>query len=416
LGFVNQSGIGYGVQASQRRFLQGLTVSQIGQVAVNSNPLPDELAADFRFPYPGTDLRLTIDRTIQAFVEGELDYAVNEYQAEGGTIIVMDPRTGAILAMASRPSYEPSRYPDYAAQGENHLFWDPAVSIPYEPGSVFKVVTAAAALDSGRVDLDWSYVDTGRLEYGGVVIRNWDGGTYGQQNLEGLLTHSLNVGAGQLSTQVLGPDLFYQYVRAFGFGQPTGVELTNEAAGLVHLPSDWDWSDSYAVTNSFGQGIAVTPLQMAAAVAAIANDGVMMEPHLVAERNYPDGRTVTVSPRPLGQPISAETARILSGLMARVVERNMPEARVPGYRIAGKSGTSQIPGVGGYDPNAVIASFVGFGPLPNPEVLIFVKLDRPNVPPSMRWGSQIAAPTFQRIATRLFVMLGIPPADFVAGQ
>ncbi len=415
LGFVNEEGMGYGVLAFQLRFLRGERIARVGSVTGDTSPMPDELVQGRLIPYPGTDLRLTIDRTIQAYVEGELDRAIQEYNAEGGTILVMDPRTGAILAAASRPTYEPYRYPDYAASGQEMLFLDPAVSMPYEPGSVFKVVTVAAALDSGAADLDWFYHDRGGLEYGGVIVRNWDGASYGQQNIEGVLAHSLNVGVATLSTRVMGAETFYRYLRAFGFGQTTGIELAGEAPGMVHLPSDWNWADSYLATNAFGQGLTVTPLQMATAVAAIANDGVMMQPYVIAERRYPDGRVVPIPPRPLGQPLSSESARIVSGLMARAVETEIDMAQVPGYRIAGKTGTAQIPTTGGYEPEAVIASFVGFGPLPDPEVLILVKLDRPDVPWSMRWGSQTAAPVFQRIASRLFVLLEIPPSNLRAG-
>ncbi len=415
LGFVNADGMGYGVQAFQLRFLRGESISRVGSVSGDTSPMPNELMEGSLIPYPGTDLRLTIDRTIQAYVEGVLDQAIVEYKATGGTILVMDPRTGDILAIASRPHYEPYRYPEYAQNGQEMLFRDPAVSVPYEPGSVFKVVSVAAALDSGRVDANWSYEDTGQLEYGGVVIRNSDGGAYGRQDLQGILDHSLNVGVATLSTRVMGADLFYKYVRAFGLGQTTGIEVTGEASGLVHLPTDWDWTDSYLATNPFGQGIAVTPLQMATAVCAIANEGVMMQPHIVAERRYPDGRTVPIPPNELGRPISAETARLVAELMARSIETTAKIAQVPGYRVAGKSGTAQIPTTGGYDPQQVITSYVGFGPLPEPQIVILVKIDRPNVPLSMRWGTQIAAPVFQKVAARVFTLLGIPPSDLRAG-
>lgn len=415
LGFVNEEGMGYGVHASQLRFLRGESVSRVGSVSGDTNPMPEELTEGNVSSYPGTDLLLTIDRTVQAYVEGELEKAIREYDAEGGTILVLDPRTGEIIALASYPHYEPSRYPEYAADGQVELFRDPAVSEPYEPGSVFKVVTVAGALDSGHVNLDWSYQDLGTLEYGGVVIHNASGAAYGTQNLEGVLAKSLNVGVSTLSTRVMGAEPFYEYVRRFGFGQTTGIEVSGEASGFVHLPTDWDWADSYLATNAFGQGIAVTPLQMATAVAAIANDGEMMQPHIIAERHYPDGRVIKIPPRSLGQPISAETARVVSGLMARAVELEIEQAQVPGYRIAGKTGTAQIPTTGGYEPEAVITSFVGFGPLPNPEVLILVKLDRPNVPLHLRWGTQTAAPVFQQIATRVFVLLGVPSAEMSLG-
>ncbi|HOT92082.1 MAG TPA: penicillin-binding protein 2 [Anaerolineae bacterium] len=415
LGFVNARGVGYGVQAFQARFLQSESLSRTGTLGGDDSPMVNELINNSFVPYRGTDLRLTIDRTIQAYVEGVLDQALVDYKATGGTILVLNVRTGEVLAVASRPHYEPYHYADYVQNGQESLFRDPAASISYEPGSVFKIVTVAAALDSGRVDLNWTYEDTGALEYGGAVIYNSSRAAYGRQGLQGILDHSLNVGVATLTTRVLGAELFYKYVRAFGFGKTTGLEVTGEASGLVHLPTDWDWSDSNLATNAFGQGIAVTPLQMAVAAAAIANDGVMMQPHIVAERYYPDGRAVPIPPNELGRPISAETARTVTELMARSVEKFAKEAQVPGYRVAGKSGTAQIPTTGGYDPQQVITSYVGFGPLPDPQVVILVKLDRPDVPLSMRWGTQTAAPVFQKVAARVFILLGLPPSDLHAG-
>ncbi len=415
LGFVNASGVGFGVQAFQLRFLRGESITGVGAVSGDTSPMPNELINSDFIPYPGTDLYLTLDRTIQAYVEGVLDQAIVDYKAAGGTILVMNPRSGEILAVASRPHYEPYRYPEYTQNGQGMLFRDPAVSIPYEPGSVFKVISVAAALDSGRVNLNWSYEDTGVLEYGGVVVRNSSEGGYGTQNLQGILDHSLNVGVATLSTRILGADLFYKYVRAFGFGQTTGIEVSDESKGIVHLPTDLDWSDGYLATNPFGQGIAVTPIQMVTAVSAIANDGVMMQPHIVAERRYPDGRTVRIPAKELGRPISAETARTVAELMARSVENFAKVAQVPGYRVAGKSGTAQIPTAGGYDPRQVITSYIGFGPLPDPQIVILVKIDRPGIPESMRWGTQVAAPVFQKVAARLFTLLGIPPTEVRAG-
>ena len=415
LGFVNAEGDGYGLLAYEQRLLRGERIVQMGEVTGSSAPMPEEAVSGFTMPYPGTTLRLTIDRTIQAFVEGELDKALHDYSAESGTIIVMDPRTGAILAMASRPVYEPEHYASYAKEDETSLFLDPAISLAYEPGSVFKLVTVAAALDAGVADLDWSYEDRGYLDYGGIRVYNWDRRAYGQQDLEGLLAHSLNVGAATLATQALGAERFYDYVRAFGFGQTTGIELMEEAPGILRVPGDWQWKDSDLATNAFGQGIAVTPLQMATAVAAIANDGRLMTPYVVAERRYPDGRVVPILPREAGRPISARTARTMWTLMARAVEREVPQAQVPGYRIAGKTGTAQIPVEGGYDPEAIVASFVGFGPIPDPQLLVFVKLDRPHVPPEMRWGSTTAAPVFRRVASRLFTLLHIPPSEAAEG-
>jgi cell division protein FtsI/penicillin-binding protein 2 len=290
------------------------------------------------------------------------------------------------------------------------------VSVAYEPGSVFKVITVASALDSGSVGPDWSYYDSGSIEYGGVIIQNSDRQPHGTQNLYGVISHSLNVGVATLTTQWMGHDVFYQYVRNFGFGRTTGIGLAGEASGLVHMPTDWNWTDSFLATNAFGQGIAVTPIQLATAVSALANHGTMMSPYIVAERRYPDGRIVTTSPRELGQPVKPATADLVVDIMENAVEQSITGAQVPGYRIAGKTGTAQIPVSGGYDPVEVITSFVGFGPLPDPEVLIYVKLERPQVPLHLRWGTQTAAPLFQRVASRLFVLLDIPPASTEAAD
>ena len=416
LGFVNAQGYGFGVEAFQQRVTLPRPLERTGVVDVRSNPSADELVESGGIrALPGTDIRLTIDRTIQAYVEGELARAIAEYGAYGGTIVVMDPRTGAILAMAASPTYEPGNYGKYSPEQRN-LFVDPTISVPYEPGSVFKVITIAAAVDSGSVGRDWSYYDNGAIEYGGAVIRNSDRQAHGYQNLQGIMNRSFNVGAATLATRHMGANLFFQYVRDFGFGRKTGIGATGEVAGLVRLPTDWDWSDSSLATVSFGQGIAVTPLQMATAVSAIANHGTMMAPYVVAERAYPDGRVVPTTVRALGQPISRATADYVSELMGNYIADHLENARVPGYRVAGKTGTAQIPVSGGYDPVNVLTSFVGFGPLPDPELLILVNIDRPQNPQHLRWGTQTAAPVFQRVAARLFVLLGIPPTEAVAAQ
>jgi len=415
LGWVNEDEQGYGVEALQQRFLRPKIAGDVGEVDAYSEPLASELAKGEIRAYPGTDLRLTIDRTIQAFVEGELDKGIAEFSAQGGTILVMNPRTGEIIASASRPTYEPDNFAGYAGV-DDEIFLDPAVSVPYEPGSVFKVLTVAAALDSGKISPDWSYYDNGSVEYGGVVIRNSDRQAHGQQNLQGVLDSSLNVGVATFTTQFVGADVYYRYLREFGLGRRTGIDLANEAPGQVHLPTDFDWTDSFLAVNTFGQGVTVTPLQLLTAVSALANHGTMMTPYIVAERSYADGRVVVTEPRPYGYPISAHTADLVAEMMANTVDARVKNAQIPGYRIAGKSGTAQIPVPGGYDPVNVITSFVGFGPLPDPELLILVKLDRPQNDINLRWGTQTAAPIFQRVMARLFVLQGIPPSNMAASS
>jgi len=405
LGFCNAEDRGfYGVEEFYDGLLQAERVEWEGPVDPASEQVPWTIAPVV-LPQPGTELVLTLDRTVQALVEEELARSVWEYQAEGGTIIVMDPGTFEVLALASLPSYDPGRYVDYFGQNLPP-FEDPAVSQQYEPGSVFKVLTVAAALDAGLVTSETTYYDEGWIEVGGLVVVNASRQAYGEQGVADILIKSLNVGAVWLSTQ-MGPELFYRTVQAFGIGRPTGVDLANEVSGQLWLPKDYEqWHDSNLGTNSFGQGLAVTPLQMVVAVATVANDGARLRPHIVSRCIGPDGTASTFRPVVEAQVISPQTARTLVGMMERVVEEGVPQARVEGYRIAGKTGTAQIPVPGGYDKEGTIASFVGFGPVSDPRVIILVKLDRPKSSP---WGAETAARAFQRLATQLFVVLGVPP-------
>jgi len=399
LGFAAYGGEGfYGLEGYYDRVLRPVTVEVVKEADPSGQqPLPQE-EGEIPSPQRGNHLVLMLDIAIQMAAEEELARALSEFGAESGLVIVMDPRTGAILAMAAQPSFDPNTYQQYLDEDREEVFLNPAVNAQYEPGSVFKIVTLAAALDSGAVGLQETYVDTGQIEVGGALIRNWDRKAYGQQDLVGIIGHSLNVGAAWLAVKT-GPATFYRYVRGFGFGQPTGVDLQGEVGGTVHIPGEPDWYDSYLGTNSYGQGIAVTPLQMAAAVAAVANEGRLMRPYLVVRQVRPDGSVLESRPVVRGQPISPETARAVTEILAQAVERELPQATVPGYRIAGKTGTAQIPVPGGYAPRGTIVSFVGFGPVEEPQVLILTRLDRPT---TSQWASQTAAVLFQRVAARVF--------------
>ena len=399
LGFTAYSGEGfYGLEGYYDRVLRPQKVQMVIETDPSGfRPLPCE---EHRVPpsQRGNHLVLTLDLAIQMAAEEELARGLQEFGAERGLIIVMDPRTGAILALAVQPSFDPNDYQRYLNEGQEEVFLNPAVNTQYEPGSIFKIITLAGALDSGTVSPQFTYVDTGRIEVGGQMITNWDHQAYGEQDLVGLMGHSLNVGAVTLALR-MGPGTFYRYVRTFGFGQPTGVDLQGEVAGTVHMPGDLDWYDSYLGTNTYGQAIAVTPMQMAAAVAAVANGGRLVRPYVVARQIRPDGSVLDSRPVVRGQPISPEMAQTVTEILAQATERYLPQATVPGYRVAGKTGTAQIPVPGGYDPRGTIASFVGYGPVENPQLLILVRLDRPRTSP---WASQTAALVFQRLATRLF--------------
>lgn len=348
----------------------------------------------------GSDLVLTIDRSIQYTVEQHLQRALREYGASSGTIIVMNPRTGAILAMASAPCYSP--YEFYSADEET--LFNPIVSQQYEPGSVMKLITMAAALDSGTVTPQTTYYDAGVLEVGGHLTYNWDRSGPGTTDMTTLLSRSLNVGAATIATW-MGPETFYNYFRNFGFGRPTGIDLMSEAPGLMPLPGDELWTESFLATNAYGQSLAVTPLQMISAVSALANDGYLMQPYLVQEIHSNNG-TFIHQPVISSHPISAETAKEVTNMAITAVSHEVPEAQVEGYTIAGKTGTAQIAENGVYLDNLTIGSFIGWMPADDPEVIVLVKLDRPTVSP---WGSQTAAPTFAELAKELVVLLDIPP-------
>ncbi len=403
LGFVNAQGQGYyGVEGQYDSMLRGRQETWQTNRDAYAQPSPFDPAQPDE-PRSGVDLVLTIDRTLQALTEAELARALSETGAKSGTIIAMDPRTGAILAMASLPTFDPNNYTETSTS----RFVNPAVSAPYEPGSTFKVLTMAAALQEGRVTPDTVYDDTAWIEVGGQVIRNWDRKGHGPSTMIDLLANSLNVGAATLATQ-MGGQTFYRYVQAFGIGRPTGIDVQGEASGSLRVPGDLEWHASDLATNSFGQGLSATPIQLISAVAAVANDGVQMRPYVVAQKVDGPGQVLTAKPLPLGRVISAQTARTLTGMLEQAVLRENAAAHVPGYRIAGKTGTAQIPIAGGYDDPWTIASFVGYGPVSDPRLIILVKLDRPTSSP---YGGQTASPVFARLAARMFVLMGVPPDE-----
>jgi cell division protein FtsI/penicillin-binding protein 2 len=262
----------------------------------------------------------------------------------------------------------------------------------------------AAALDSGTVTPGTTYLDTGSILVGGALIQNWDQAPWGVQDMTGCLQHSLNVCMATISTS-MGAGTFYNYMDKFGIGHLTGVDLAGEAAGRLKIPGDSDW---YAVdlgTNAFGQGVASTPVQIMMAASAIANDGRTVTPHALYAM-VRNGRQYNVPAQFAGSPISEQTAHTLSEMLSVSLESEGSLALVPGYRIAGKTGTAQIPVNGFYDDTATNASFIGWGPVDDPQFMIYVWLERPEV---SIWGSETAAPVFAQIAEKTVILLDIPP-------
>jgi cell division protein FtsI/penicillin-binding protein 2 len=353
---------------------------------------------------PGSSLVLTIDREIQSTVETILDRHVSKSKAASGTILVMDPKTGDILAMATTPRLNPNEYWKYEELFPKPTPFNRAVGQTYEPGSVFKVLTMAAALDAGAVTPTTPFLDTGSIDIGGITIYNWDREAWGPQNMTTCMQHSLNVCLTWIAEQ-LGPTRFYQYMKAFGLDRKTNIDLAGEVSWPLALPGDSNWYPVNLGTNSFGQGIAATPVQMITAVAAMANEGKMMAPHIL-QSVIENGRQYNNSPQQIGQPVTAKTAKDLSDMLAISLEEEASTALVPGYRVAGKTGTGEIPGPYGYLDGLTNASFVGWGPLPNPKFVVYVWLEKPR---SSIWGSIVAAPVFSEVVQSLVVSLNLPP-------
>jgi cell division protein FtsI/penicillin-binding protein 2 len=395
LGFVNAEGNAYyGVESKWDPVLRGSP----GARTPHKDPL-GSLFYQVNAPRHGADLYLTVDRRAQARVEQILANAVQKNEAEKGTAIVVDPGSGAILAMAVYPTYDPN----FREVDDYSTFVNWAVSEHYEPGSVFKIVTIASGLDAGIITPHSTYYDGGEIVVGGEVMRNSDNGAHGETTVRDLLARSLNVGAAEVSTK-LGAYGFYEYVRRFGFNELTEVDLAGEVPGNVRFPGDREWHESDLGTNSFGQGLAVTPLQMLSAVAAVANDGVMMWPHVVDRVVY--GHSVTnIEPKVVRRVISREAAQQVTDMLVYAVDTVLPMAAVDGYRVAGKSGTSEVPTITGYDPEETVASFAGYVPADDPRFAILVVLDRPQ---RQRWGSQTAGPAFGQIAEQLLGLYTVP--------
>ncbi|MGB2696064.1 MAG: penicillin-binding protein 2 [Dehalococcoidia bacterium] len=404
LGFIgrDQQGLA-GVEADFDKELGGVPGTVYFERDGLGNPIPFGRRL-IEKPTEGGDLQLTIDRYIQKLAEDALANSVKQHKASGGTVIVMDPRTGEILAMASRPSFKVNKL-DLNDPKQAELYRNRAVTDVYEPGSLMKLVTMSAAIDSGLVTPNSTYYDDGSAEMGGVTIRNWDLSSHGTTSATQILQYSLNTGAVWLAS-LLGEQRFYQYVQSFGFGEPTHIGLGGETGGLVRSYQDEGWCRCDLATNSFGQGIAATPLQMITAAAALVNDGVLMRPYIVKEVAGPEGRR-EFEPVPVRRAVSQETAHTLTQMMNAVVEGlgyDHP-AHVPGYHIGGKTGTSTF-----VDKSGTIASFIGFAPLDNPRFIMLVKIDEPK---DARLGSVVAAPIFGEIAPKILAYLGVPP-DAVA--
>ncbi len=359
---------------------------------------------------PGDTVVLTIDRTLQFDADEILRATVQRYRAQGGSIVVLRARTGEILALANAPDFDPNHYDRSPAAAWRNQ----AVTDPYEPGSTFKLITATAALDSGKLSLQDSFPALNELRVGGRVIHNADDGQmasgHSSETIDDIVTFSHNVGAAQIALRI-GKQTMYEYIRRFGFDDTTDVNLPGESGGIVGTPDDW-WGSRLA-TIGFGQGVSVTPLALARAYAAIANGGELMRPLLVRYVVSADGRIVKAfDPTAVRRVMSSQTAASLLSILRDVVRRGTGKGlSLPGYAIAGKTGTAQMVIDGNYVMGAYTASFIGIVPADKPEYVILVKVDRPR---GDYYGSIVAGPAFRALAGKVLWREGVLPRHATA--
>jgi cell division protein FtsI/penicillin-binding protein 2 len=380
LGFISQDGSGtlagrYGVELYFNDLLSGRNGEVKGDKIIG--------------PQDGQNITLTIDPTIQSQTEETLKKLVAEKGAEGGLVMIEEPSTGKILAMASFPNFDPNNYSRY----EMKSFLNPAVQAVYEPGSVFKVITMAAGIDSGKITPDTTYFDSGSVTYNGRTIKNWDSKSYGKATMTDVIEHSINTGA-VFAERKTGHDIFYNYLLKFGLNEKTGISLPGELKGnLNNLKKNRDINFA---TASFGQGVSVTPIELITAISAIANDGVLMKPLIASDEK----------PQTIRRVISSETAKAVTQMMVSSVKKNII-ADIPNYSVAGKTGTAFIPDFvkGGYT-DQVINTYAGFAPATNPRFVILIKLTKPAGAPL---AGQTVVPAFRELAEFMLNYYNIAP-------
>lgn len=350
----------------------------------------------------GADIVLTVDRAIQYQAEAILKSAVDRFQAEDGSMVVMDPKTGKILAIASAPTFDPNSFSKVEDPG---VYRNRTISDAYEPGSVFKPITMAAGIDTEAVTPDMTFEDIGEVTIDKYTIKNALNKVFGVQTMNQVLEQSINTGA-IFVQQKTGQDKFREIVKRFGFGAKTGITLPSESAGDIRNLERG--GEIHYATASFGQGITATVLQLAQAYGAIANGGKMMKPYVVEKIDYKNGQTDTFAPQEISQAVSSKAANTVGAMLVNVVENGHGKrAGVPGYYIGGKTGTAQIARSDGpgYDQDRSIGTFAGFGPIDNPKFVIVVKITNPR---AARFAESTAAPTFGEMARFILNYYQIP--------
>lgn len=404
LGFVDASGDGrYGIEGYYNNELKGVGGTVYGEKTasgeiydINSNIAPRN----------GTDFILTINRDIQYKVEQILKDSVEKYEADSGTVVITKPQTGEILAMANFPTYDPNTY-NKVSQDQQNVFNNAAISSAWEPGSVFKPLVMSMAINDTKVEPDTENVFGNSVTVNSYEIHTSTNQAYGRETMTQVLENSDNVAMVWVS-ELLGKDTMYKYLKDFGFGRKTGIELDTESPGA--LDEAKKWSEAKRATISFGQGITMTPLQVLNATAAIANKGKLMQPYIIAKTVDYSGKEEIRQSKEITKVISEETAKKVTDMMISVVVNGHgKKAAVEGYKVAGKTGTAQVPKPGGgYFDERHIGSFIGFAPADDPKFAILVRLDNPK---NVDWAESSAAPTFGEIAKWLLDYMNVPKTE-----
>lgn len=406
LGFVGKDSSGvdtgyFGLEGYYDAVLKGRPGYEERQTDVRGIPFLFEESRKVD-EYHGVDLVTSIDKGIQIKAENKLKSGIEKYGATSGSLIVMEPRSGAILAMAAFPSFDPATYSDF----ESEDFRNPLISNSFEPGSVFKVIAMAAALDANVISPDTLCdICNGPVKIGKYYINTWDNIYRANSTMTDVIVHSDNTGMTFIGFK-LGQERFFDYITAFGFGKKTGIDLQGEMSPALRRKGSWSEID--LATATFGQGIAITPIQLIAAVSAIANDGILVKPHVVRKLKV-DGWEESIQFEEGKRVISKKAADEITAMMAEAAKNGESKwTNLPGFKVAGKTGTAQIPIQGHYDEDKTIASFVGFAPYDNPRFVMLLTLREPQ---TSQWASETAAPLWYSIARDLFYYYGIHPEN-----
>jgi len=401
IGFAGLDNSGLeGLELTQDKYLKGKSGFRLTNRDAKRRSLSSK-DEKFLAPVNGFSLILNVDETIQSIAEQSLSEAFKKYHAKGASIVVMSPRTGEILALANKPAYDPNSFFDSGADAHRNR----VVTDSFEPGSVFKVITASCALETGTVDFqDKFFCENGKYFIAGHILH--DHKPHGTLTFREIIEKSSNIGTVKVAQKLKESD-FYNYIRGFGFGSETGIDLLGEIGGVVYPPSKWSRTTISALP--MGQEVTVTAIQLAGALSVIANGGNLIKPWVLREIRDERGETILkFEPRVIRRVISEETARKMRGLLKGVVERGTGTlAKLESYTAGGKTGTAQkIEPTGGYSHSKFVASFIGFAPAADPRIVIVVCMDEPR---PVYYGGVVSAPVFKKVAEDTLRYLGVPP-------